>query len=243
MTAKTALGRIAPERIRLRELPPIAASVIERFNHLSDLCGTISDVSDSLGIVCVVPASQLQPVAGARRIVGPALTMRNIARSAQTYKAVVDASNTMGEMEAHNLAKPGDVLVVEGVSSSSNMGGQSASIGKRQGEIGAIIDGTVRDPDQYEKLGWPVWCRGFTPVTGKWRLETVEINGIVQIAGIQCNPGDLVCADRAGVCIIPRSHIEAVLDLCEKFDRADTARQTDIDAGISLQDLAHKKYK
>ena len=70
------------------------------------------------------------------------------------------------------------MLVIEGVMGCSNMGGQSATIAKRQGFVGAVVDGTVRDPEQYRGMGWPVWCRGFTPITGKWRMQTVEVNGI-----------------------------------------------------------------
>ena len=241
MSTKKTLGKIAPERIRLMETPSIDADVIARFEKLADLTGTISDVCDLLGIVCVIPAMVLPPIHAVGRIVGPALTMRNIARSAEVYKAVVDKHNTMGETEAHNIAKPGDVLVIEGLSGYSNMGGQSATLGKRQGEIGAVIDGSIRDPDQYNKIGWPVWCRGFTPITGKWRLETVEINGIVQIAGVQCQAGDLVCADHAGICIIPRAMIAQVLEMSEKNDKGDAMRQADIDKGVPLSDL--KVYK
>ena len=70
----------------------------------------------------------------------------------------------------------GDVLVIQGVMGCSNMGGQSATIAKRQGFVGAIVDGTVRDPEQYRGMGWPVWCRGFTPITGTWRMQTVTQN-------------------------------------------------------------------
>lgn len=237
------LGRIDPARIRLFALPPVPVGVVERFHKLSDLTGTISDVCDTLGIKCVIPAAELSPIAPGKRIVGPALTMRNIKRDVEVYKAVVDKSNGMGETEAHNLAKPGDVLVVEGVTGFSNMGGQSASLGQRQGQLGAIIDGSIRDPDQYARLGWPVWCRGFTPITGKWRLETAEINGTVEVGGVQCKPGDLVCADGAGICIIPRARVLEVLALCEKFDQGDSLRQADIDAGLSMLELAGKTYK
>jgi len=240
---KPTLGRIDPARIRLHELPPLATGVVERFQKLSDLTGTISDVCDILGIRCVIAAAELAPIAPGKRIVGPALTMRNIKRDIEVYKAVADKSNGMGETEAHNLAKPGDVLVVEGVTGFSNMGGQSASLGQRQGQIGAVIDGSIRDPDQYARLGWPVWCRGFTPITGKWRLETVEINGTVQVGGVQCKPGDLVCADGAGIAIIPRARVLEVLEQCEKFDKGDNLRQADIDAGLSMQELAKKTYK
>jgi regulator of RNase E activity RraA len=152
---------------------------------------------DQLGIVGVVPGYVLPPVTNGPRIVGPALTVRNIQRVAQIHKAAtVDKTNTQGETEAHNLAEPGDVLVIQGIMGCSNMGGQSATIARRQGFIGAIVDATVRDPEQYRSMGWPVWCKGFTPITGKWRMQTVEINGVVQICGVQVRPGDLACADR-----------------------------------------------
>ncbi len=47
---------------------------------------------------------------------------------------------------ANDRDENGDVLVIEGVMGCSNMGGQSATIAKRQGFIGAIVDATVRDP-------------------------------------------------------------------------------------------------
>jgi hypothetical protein len=59
----------------------------------------------------------------------------------------------LGEIEAHNLAEPGDVLVLQGVDLISNMGGISATIGRRQGELGAIVDGAVRDIDCRCRLG------------------------------------------------------------------------------------------
>ena len=243
MVEKKTLGKLARERIRLLELPAVEPGVIERFQRLSDLTGTISDVCDVLGIRCAVPTVELRPYNWGKRIVGPALTVRNISRNVDIYKAVADRSNGMGETEAHNLAKPGDVLVVEGLAGCSSMGGLSASIGRRQGEIGVVIDGALRDPDQYARMGWPVWCRGFSPMSGKWRLETVEINGTVHIAGVQCHPGDLVCADEAGICIIPRKSVVEVLEMCEKFDAADAMKQKDIDAGMPLDEVVAKVYK
>ena len=123
------------------------------------------------------------------------------------------------------------------------MGGQSASIAKRQGFIGAIVDATVRDPDGYREMDWPVWCRGFTPITGKWRMQTVEVNGTVEIRGVPCKPGDLICADEAGIAIIPRDKIAAVLELSQKIDAGDTKRKADIDKGVLISDLWAKKYK
>jgi regulator of RNase E activity RraA len=243
MAEKKTLGRLPREAIRTLELPRLPRDVVEGYKALVDLTGTISDAMDELGIVGVVPACALPPVNTGTRIVGPALTVRNIQRTAQIHKAALEKSNTQGESEAHNLAEPGDVLVIEGVMGCSNMGGQSATIARRQGFAGAIVDGTVRDPEQYRGMGWPVWCRGFTPITGKYRMQTVEINGTVQICGVQVSPGDLVCADEAGVAIVPREHAVALLEVARKIDAGDTRRKQDIDSGAAVSDLMTKKYK
>ena len=241
--AKTTLGKLPREAIRLLELPRLSRDVVEGFKVLVDLTGTLSDAMDELGIVGVVPAYRLPPVANGTRIVGPALTVRNIQRTAQIHKAAQEKTNTQGETEAHNLAEPGDVLVIQGVMGCSNMGGQSATIARRQGFIGAVVDATVRDPEQYRSMGWPVWCRGFTPITGKWRMQTVEVNGVVEICGVQVRPGDLVCADEAGVAFVPFDRATEVLEIARKIDGADTKRKADIDRGVSVSDLVQKKYK
>jgi regulator of RNase E activity RraA len=243
MSEKKTLGRLPREAIRMMDIPRVPGNVAEGFKALVDLTGTISDAMDELGIVGVILAYLLPPVNTGTRIVGHALTVRNIQRTAQIHKAALDKSNTQGESEAHNLAEPGDVLVIEGVMGCSNMGGQSATIAKRQGYVGAIVDGTVRDPEQYRGMGWPVWCRGFTPITGKYRMQTVEVNGKVQICGVQVSPGDLVCADEAGVAVVPREQAAAVLEAARKIDAGDTKRKKDIDAGAAVSDLMAKKYK
>ena len=243
MVEKTTLGRLARDAIRMLELPRLPADIIEGYRALVDLTGTISDSMDELGIVGVVPAFRLPPVNTGTRIVGQALTLRNIQRTAQIHKAALEKSNTQGETEAHNLAEPGDVLVIEGVMGCSNMGGQSATIARRQGFAGAIVDGTLRDPEQYRSMGWPVWCRGFTPITGKYRMQTVEVNGKVQVCGVQVSPGDLVCADEAGVCFVPREQAAALLAVARTIDGGDTKRKQDIDAGVPIAELMTRKYK
>jgi regulator of RNase E activity RraA len=225
------------------ELPRLPAEVLEGYRALVDLTGTVSDAMDELGIVGVVPAYVLPPVTTGVRIVGPALTVRNIQRTAQIHRAALDKTNTQGESEAHNLAEAGDVLVIEGVTGCSNMGGQSATVARRQGFIGAVVDGTVRDPQQYREMGWLVWCRGFTPITGKWRMQTVEVNGTVQVAGIQVHPGDLVCADEAGIAFVPRSRAAEILEAARKIDAGDTRRKGDIDRGATVAELMTRNYK
>ena len=140
----------------------------------------------------------------------------------------------MAEFEAHNLAEDGDVLVISGVSGVSNMGGISSYTGQRQGERGAIVMGGVRDVRHSRSIGYPVWASEITPVTGKWRLETVEINGEIQMGEVRVNPGDLVIADDTGVVFIPRADILKVLELCEKKKKAEDDRVDSISQGVPV---------
>ena len=134
------------------------------------------------------------------------------------------------------------MLVLQGVPGMSNMGGTSALTGKRAGERGAIVMGGIRDIPHSRSVGYPVWSSEITPVTGKWRLETVEINGAVMIDDVQVAAGDLVVADDTGVCFIPRDQIMTVLDLCEKKARAEEIRCQAIENGIPVPEISRATY-
>jgi regulator of RNase E activity RraA len=123
------------------------------------------------------------------------------------------------------------------------MGGQSATLAHRAGCAGAVIDGCHRDPSASTQLQFPIWSRGNTPITGKWRLQTVEINGRVRICGVTVDAGDLVLADDAGIVFVPYMHIEAVLEHAERINAGDRRQKKDIMGGIDLGTLGAKRYK
>jgi 4-hydroxy-4-methyl-2-oxoglutarate aldolase len=124
----------------------------------------------------------------------------------------------------------------------SNMGGISAQTGKRQGEVGAVVLGGVRDVAHSRGVGYPVWASEFTAVTGKWRLETVEINGPVQIGDVRVEAGDLVVADDTGVCFVPRERILDVLALSQKKAKAEEIRCAAIEKGVPVHELIRSTY-
>ena len=243
LETKRLTGRIAADRIRMMAVPRPPAGAVERFLALGDSTGIVSDVMDELGIAPgVIGASVLRPTIAGSVIVGPALTVHNIVQRADPLAAARAHVNRMAEFEAHNLAHAGDVLVIQGVQDVSNMGGISAQTGKRQGEIGAIVMGGVRDIAHSRAVGYPVWASDVTPVTGKWRIETVEINGPVQIGHVRVAPGDLVVADDTGVCFIPHDHILEVLEVAEQKARAEESRCKAIDDGIPVPDISRATY-
>jgi 4-hydroxy-4-methyl-2-oxoglutarate aldolase len=234
MADKKLTGRIAADRIRMQSTPKPPEGVVDRFLALGECTSLISDVMDELGVPeGVIAATILKPTLPGKLVVGPALTVRNI-RQRSDPLAAKSHVNRMAEFEAHNLAEDGDVLVISGVSGMSNMGGISSYTGQRQGERGAVVMGGVRDVRHSRSIGYPVWASEITPVTGKWRLETVEINGEIQMGDVRVNAGDLVVADDTGVCFIPRAEIVKVLELCEKKKSAEDARIAAIAQGVPV---------
>src|SRR5580693_8509951 len=240
MPEKKLTGRIAADRVRMQSTPKPPDGAVGRFIALGECSSLISDVMDELGIPeGAIGASVLKPTLPGKLLVGPALTVRNIRQRSNPLQAETHV-NRMAEFEAHNLAEDGDVLVVCGVSGMSNMGGISSMTGQRQGERGAIVRGGVRDVRHSRSIGYPVWASEITPVTGKWRLETVEINGEIEMCGVRVNAGDLVVADDTGVCFIPRADIMRVLELCEKKKRGEDTRIEAITKGVPVPDFYGK---
>jgi regulator of RNase E activity RraA len=237
MAEKKLTGKIAQERIRLLETPPPPEGLIAGFRSLGDSSGIVSDVMDEIGITGVIGASVLRPTIPRSCIVGPALTVRNIVQREHVYESARQHVNKMAEFEAHNLARPGDIVVIDGVAAISNMGGISAQTGKRQGEAGAIVFGGVRDVGHSRRIGYPVWATEVTPVTGKWRIETVEINGEIVVGGIRVAPGDIVLADDTGVCFIPRARAAEVLALARQKSFAEEKKCQAIETGVAVADL------
>ena len=237
MSDKKLTGKIARERIRVMQVPRPPEGLIDRLKSLGDASSIVSDIMDELGIVGALAASQFVPTIAGSCVVGPALTVRNIMQREHAYEAARTRVNKMAEFEAHNLAMPGDVIVIDGVAGISNMGGISAQTGKRQGEAGAIVSGAIRDVSHSRSVGYPVWATEISPITGKWRIETVEINGDVEIGNVRVSPGDIVLADDTGVCFIPQDRAAEVLLLAEKKAAAEARKCKLIDEGLAVADL------
>ena len=235
------LGKLPADAFGMLELPALPPDILDGFRALPDLTGMASDAMDELGIVGAVPAAVLRPDDPKARVVGRALTVRNVAASAPVPDKVKAGVSGLGEIEAHNLAEPGDVIVLQGVDQVSNLGGMSATIGHRQGEIGAIVDGGARDVDHSRGIGYPIWSSSVSPITGKWRVETIAINKPVTICGITVNPGDLVLADETGVCFIPRERAAEVLQRAQRNAAAEKAREAKIASGAPVASCSARR--
>ena len=231
-----------PDAIRLLSLPRLDPGLLRRYAALEDLSGAVSDALDQLGLQGAVPASALAPTLPGRRLVGQAVTVRNVPRADSVAAAAASGKGMMGEHEAYNLAEPGDVVVIEGLPGVSNLGGQSAAVASRSAAPAPSSTAATAIPTP--RANWAsIWSRGPTPITGKWRLRTAEINGTVHIASMPVQAGDLVVADDAGVVFVPHAQALAVLEAAERVHAGDARQKADIARGVDLATLAATRYK
>ena len=202
---KKPTGAFPRENIGVAEVPRPPAGVIETLSLLAGPSTLVSDVMDRMGLSGTISGSILKPVLAGRSIVGPALTLLKRPVQPGTKQPPLG-----GDRDARNLGIPGDILVIQGLDEVSCMGGLAALRSKAQGCLGAVIWGGCRDVAQIREIGYPVWSRTVTPLTGVGRIDGAFINGDVHLGGVLVRCGDIIVADDDGVCVIPRASAAAV---------------------------------
>jgi regulator of RNase E activity RraA len=197
--------------IRVVERPPKA--VVEGFRLVST--STVSDILDRMGLDCVV--SGIRAVKEGFRMVGPAVTIKEVSGTAGTY-TIEDFK--MGKVI--DSSEPGDVLVFDNAGHEiSTWGGMASTAAKIKGVEGVLVDGGSRDADEVVELDFPVFSRFITPRGARSRIRMIGMNGTVKCGGICVRPGDIVMADRTGILIIPKERAEEVLEIATKTEEGE----------------------
>ena len=233
-------GLVPRERITRIKFPRVEKEIIKGYLSMEDMTTTVSDVLDGYGIDGAIPASYIKPVIPGSRICGPAVTIRNMpVRKTATKGAIDHDFIAMSTRDIYYISEPGDVLVSDfgGNPEVSNMGGQSCTVAKSCGLAGNIVNGCCRDVSSIREMGYPVFSCGTTQITGKYRMECVEMNGPVTLCGKLVEPGDLMVADDSGVCIVPYELAGPVLEECLKIAAAEERMRQLIESKAPISEL------
>ena len=134
------------------------------------------------------------------------------------------------------LAKPGDVLVIDGKGdrTCALMGSIMINACKKLGLAGVVLDAAVRDIDELRELDFPVYAVGTNP-NGPTKFVPGRINWPISCGGIGVNPGDLIVGDADGVVVVEREKAGSLLDQAAKKVADERARIADIVAGRNLR--------
>jgi 4-hydroxy-4-methyl-2-oxoglutarate aldolase len=130
------------------------------------------------------------------------------------------------------LAKPGDVLVIDGKGDlgAALMGTIMMTACQQLGIAGVVIDGAVRDSLEIEEMGFAVFCAGMNP-NGPTKNVPGRIGHPISCGGVTVRSGDLIVADADGVVVIERERVEGLLPLAGKKVEDESARVAQIREG------------
>ncbi|SFS92822.1 RraA family protein [Methylobacterium sp. yr668] len=188
-------------------LPPsVDPDVIAAFRDAAT--ATISDNLDRLpGIV------GLRPFHRGGKLVGTALTVR------------VRAGDNLAIHQALNVARAGDVLVIDGGGDTTRalVGDIMKAIAESRGAVGFVIDGAIRDADAFLASDFPCYARAAIH-RGPYKQGPGAINVPVSVGGWVVEPGDVVVGDLDGVVSFPPAQAGALIEAV----RAQEAREAEV---------------
>ncbi|MFO0907703.1 MAG: RraA family protein [Isosphaeraceae bacterium] len=99
----------------------------------------------------------------------------------------------------------------------AQFGEVNATIHKTLGCVGHITDGCPRDLDEVRELGFAMF--GLNPCVSHAYVRLVDFGKPVRLAGVEIKPGDLLHADKHGVCLIPAEIAPKLADACREVER------------------------
>jgi 4-hydroxy-4-methyl-2-oxoglutarate aldolase len=146
-------------------------------------------------------------------------------------------SDNLAVFGALAVCRKGDVVVAaaDGFTTTALAGDLLLGMLKNKGAAAFVTDGMVRDINDIEALGLPVFARGITPNScNKSGPGTVGLP--VDIGGVRIESGDILVGDRDGVVVVPQSAFGAIESKLKEVRAAEADLAAKVKAGLTLPD-------
>jgi 4-hydroxy-4-methyl-2-oxoglutarate aldolase len=179
-------------------------------------------------------------------ILGYAVTAKTRAMPPKPGEHVPDL---LGDYLRYVESQPGPKIAVgQDLDDPPGLGAQfgevTATIHQRLGCIGHITSGCPRDLDEVHALGFQLF--GLNPCVSHAYVRLVDFGTPVQIGGVEIRSGDLIHADKHGVCLIPHEVAHRLAAACVEVERRErpllefcTADDFSLDVYIQLREISH----
>ncbi|RYX93328.1 MAG: RraA family protein [Comamonadaceae bacterium] len=179
----------------------------------------VANVSDCMSRMTAA-GPRIRPMHRGGRLCGPALTVKT------------RPGDNLMIHQALEMAKPGDVIVVDGGGDLTNalIGELMTTYAQSRGVAGFVINGAIRDLDVIGAGAFPVFAAGVSH-RGPYKDGPGEINTPIAIDGMVIHPGDLMLGDADGVLCVPLDGAGDVLKAAQAKVSAEKKTLEDIAAG------------
>jgi 4-hydroxy-4-methyl-2-oxoglutarate aldolase len=130
----------------------------------------------------------------------------------------------------------------------AQFGEVTATIHQKLGCVGHITSGCPRDLDEVRALGFQLF--GLNPCVSHAYVRLVEFGTPVNILGTEIRSGDLIHADKHGVCLIPHAIAPRLAEACAEVERRERplleichSDQFSLEEYIKLRAVTHEKIR
>jgi 4-hydroxy-4-methyl-2-oxoglutarate aldolase len=199
--------------------------------------GVVHDVMRAMGLRDFALPPTIRPLFPDEALAGVVATV-----SGRVDASIGAHESLLGWTGLLSRARGGTVLVCQPNDSTvAHMGELSAETLKLKGVRGYVADGGCRDVNFILQLGFPVWCRYFTPrdIVGYWLPEAFDQP--IRIGDVTVHPGDLALGDRDGMVILPEDRAEEIVAAAETAIATENKVRTAILEGLDPQE-AYLRY-
>ncbi len=140
-------------------------------------------------------------------------------------------------VEATEIAKRGEVIVVYAGSKDVAIWGELASWScKQRGIAGIVIDGAVRDVDEIKRIRFPVFARSVVPDAGEPK-GFGELNAEIKCGGEYVRPGDWIIGDDNGVVVVPKERAYEIARRAKEVWKNEERVREEIKRGKTLSQV------
>jgi len=177
-------------------------------------------------------------------LIAPASTVYFIAKT-DTSARTHPPSNIPAGTHWVDLTRPSTIVVESQPSGQTNavLGGIMALRMRTLGARAAVVSGRIRDVDELQEIGLPIWARGVSTVGTAANTKAHAVNVPITVGEVTVHPGDYVfCDARNGVVVIPAKKVVEVLELLPRLTEADERVKEDVKLGVAVQE-AFKKHR
>jgi len=184
----------------------------------------VATVHEAMGRRGLIDLPLVQVVPGSRAA-GPART------------ALCGHADNLMAHAAVAHAKPGDVLVLTMTEPEpvALVGDLLVTQAIRQGVSALLVDGAVRDLEELQTLGLPVWAR-WVRARGATKEHVGELDAPVVVGGAAIEAGDVVVLDADGAVVVPLARVDEVTMLALEREQSEVAAREQYLSGVLSYD-------